>query len=224
MKLPIGAITPFRAGFALGGAAMAGFLLWLFGLPPLDGIIWVLCLLAITGAGLLGAGLALAGVHVRRAPGVLVGALTLLLPLTFLVFWSFHHEKETVPAMLARADSVRGVVYGRNAFGNLLVFYQREGHGGRLVADKKQAHAGLVAGDSLELYFAREERPLGGGISIHPLLDVWPPGPDLRQTLWRALWLWLIGGAILGGYVPRLSGRLGRLVLRPFRSGATVDH
>jgi hypothetical protein len=192
---------------------MGSYLLLRFGLPD-DGFIWLLLLLLVFAAAALCGGLALACAHVLRAPKVLVRQSILLLPLTLLIFWSFDRERRAVPGMLASADSARGVILGHNVFGNLGVFYRFGDQRGRFIAAKKHAHAQLMEGDSIQLYFARAPG--------HPLVDVWPPGPDVRQMLWHVLWLWVIGSATLAGYGPRVSRWLGKPLLKAWPMAASA--
>jgi hypothetical protein len=192
----------YRFGAALGSLAVAGYLLMRFGLLPPDSFIWGLFLVVVSCGGLLGGGLILALQHVMRGPRVLVPTLTGLLILTLPFVACYQREVRATPTFLAEADSIRGVVTGRNVFGNLLVFYRVDSsHGGRIVAEQKGPHDRLGPGDSIWVYRQRE--------APHRI-DVWPPGPDLHATLRSLLWLWGVGGVLLAGYGPLLKRRLVR--------------
>jgi hypothetical protein len=192
-------ITPARVGAALGAAAMAGFI----GLPPAFGAdIAFFYLLLVSIGALIGLGAGLAVQHIAQAPGVLARPAVFLVPVSLLIVWSHWQERRGVPEMLARADSVHGVVRGENAFGNLLVSYRYPNGGGRLVAPRKHAHRLLGEGDSIRVYVARKPP--------HRFLDVWPAGPDPRATVRLLFWLWFFGGVILAGFGPRVSRRLAK--------------
>lgn len=129
----------------------------LFGLPPDFGadIAFFYLLLASIGAVIgLGAGLALQ--HIAQAPRVLGRPAVFLVPVSLLVGWSHWQERRGVPEMLARTDSVNGLVLGENIFGNLVVLYRYPNAGGRLIAPGKHAHSLLGAGDSIRVYVDRK--------------------------------------------------------------------
>ena len=179
-------------GVALGALATTGFLLWKTGVPPFEA--FILILLVVACGGIVGGGAVLAWRHVVRNPRVLrpIGAVLMILSLPSLT--CYQRDKQQTPAFLARADSVRGVVMGRNVFGELgITFPVDSSHKARLVARKKVAHRQFKTGDSIWVY--RERVP-------PHRIEVWPPGPDLRITLGRLAWFWLIGGVLLAGYGP----------------------
>jgi hypothetical protein len=184
-------MTPFRLGAILGAIATASYLLTELGLPPPDIFFWgVILILAGCGA-LLGGGVVLSWQHVRRAPRVLfptaIGlALLSLLPAT--CYWS---DTRAAAAVLADADSVRGVITGRNIFGELLITFRTDSGASRLVAPEKRAHSQFGVGDSIWVYRQR---------TAPHRVEVWPPGPDRYITARRLLWLWIIGGVLLVAY------------------------
>lgn len=181
-------------GVTSGVLATAGYLLWSLGLPPADGFILILLLLVVACGGVVGGGTVLSWRHVVHNSRVLwpTGAALVVLSLPSLT--CYQVEKQRTPAFLARSDSVRGVVTGRNVFGQLGIEYPVDSlRKARLIAENKVAHRQFRSGDSIWVY--RERVP--------PYeLAVWPPGPDLRITLGRLLWLWGIGGVLIVGYGP----------------------
>ena len=184
-------MTAFRLGATLGAIATAVYLLTELGLAPPDAFLWG-AFLALVGCGaLLGGGVVLAWQHVRAAPRVLfptaIGlALLSLLPAT--CYWS---DTQAAAAVLAGADSLRGVITGRNIFGNLLITFRTDSGSSRLVAPEKRAHSQFGVGDSIWVYRQR---------AAPHRIEVWPAGPDLHLAARRLLWLWIIGGVLLVAY------------------------
>ncbi len=132
--------------------------------------------------------------HVARRPRILAPtALVLaLLSIPFLV--SYHRERRAMPGFLAAADSVRGVITGRNVFRHLLITYRPDSaHLARMIAARKGPHDRLREGDSIWVYRQREPPHA---------IDVWPPGPDAGSMMRRLVWLWLVGGVFITGYGP----------------------
>ena len=181
-------------GFAFGVLAATGYLLWKLGFPPDDVFILIVLSIVVACGGIVGGGIVLAWRHVVRNPRVLRRTAAALLILSLPSLTCYLREKQRTPAFLARADSVRGVVMGRNVFGELGIVYPVDSlRKGRLIASKKVAHRRFEAGDSIWVY--RERVP-------PHRVEVWPPGPDLRITLGRLLWFWGIGAVLIAGYVP----------------------
>jgi hypothetical protein len=187
------------------------YLGWLPGYPA-DGFLVFLWLLLVSTAAALGAGLALACRHVAAAPGVLARAGVFLVPLSLWMLWSFESRRREVPQMLARADSSRSVVLGKNVFRNLVVLGRYPDDVGRLIAPWKREHARLSAGDTLVIYFERR--------APYHLLDVAPAGPEILVTLHRLFWLWIVGGALLAGYGPLASRWMSKPLQTEHRSRA----
>jgi hypothetical protein len=184
-------------GVVVGVLATVGYLLWKLGVPPSDAfdafIVILLCIVVGFG-GIVGGGIVLAWRHVLHNARVLRPTTAILLILSLPSLTCYAREKQQTPTFLARADSVRGVVMGRNVFGEQgIVFAADSGYKERLVASKKVAHRQFQAGDGIWVY--RERLP-------PHRVDVWPPGPDLRITLGRLLWVWGIGGVLIAGYGP----------------------
>ena len=185
-------------GAAFGALATTGFLVWKLGVPPAEAfgepfIIGLLCVLLACGA-IVGGGIVLAWRHVTRKPRMLRTTAAVLAILSLPSLTCYAREKQQTPAFLARADSVRGVVMGRNVFGELgITFLEDSSHRARLIAPKKMAHRQFKSGDSIWIY--RERVPPYG-------VDVWPAGPDLLVTLGRLLWFWGVGGVLIVGYGP----------------------
>ena len=181
-------------GVAVGVLATIAFLLWKVGVPSFDPFIVVLLSAVVAFGGVVGGGVVLASRHVARNARILRPTATILAILSLPSLTCYAREKQQTPAFLARADSMRGVVIGRNVFGELGVLYHADSsHLARLIASKKVAHRQFREGDSIWLY--RERVP------PHDI-DVWPPGPDLRITLGRLLWFWGVGVVLIAGYGP----------------------
>lgn len=183
-----------RHGAAVGAFATAGYLLVRFGLLPADPFIWGVFVTLIACGAFFGAGVVLAWQHIIRKPRILIPTIAVLVILSLAPAACYQQAAHEAPSFRANADSVRGVVTGRNVFGELLVEYPRDSSRlGRLVARKKHAHHRFTPGDSIWVYRER--------VAPHRI-DVWPPGPDLRVAARRLVWLWGIGGVLLAGYGP----------------------
>jgi len=191
-------------GAAAAAAVTVVLLIWYLG-APFDGFIAFLYAVVAGMSAFFAGGLVLAWMHVRRAPRIGRRACVALLPFTLLILGMHVHGRRAVPSMLAHADSVNGVVLGRNVLNNVGVLFVYRGAGGRLMAPHKLAHRTLSAGDSIRVYVDR--RP------PYDYLDVWPAGPDVLGTSLDLFWLWLIGIVVLAGYGPRVSTRLARPLL-----------
>ena len=186
--------TSYWHGVVVGILATAGFLLWKTGVPPFDGFVLGILSILLACGGIVGGGLVLAWRHIAHNPRMLGPTAAILLILSLPSLTCYQRDKGQTPAFLARADSVRGVVRGRNVFGELgITFPVDSSHQARLVARKKVAHRQFEVGDSIWVY--RERVP-------PHRIEVWPPGPDLRITLGRLAWFWCIGGVLLAGYGP----------------------
>jgi hypothetical protein len=181
-------------GVVVGVLATAVFLLWKTGVPPFYGEILAFLSVLLACGGIVGGGVVLAWRHVVRNPRILGPTAAILMILSLPSLTCYERDKQRTPAFLARADSIRGVVMGRNVFGELGITYSIDSaHRARLVARKKVAHRQFKTGDSIWVY--REREP--------PYkTEVWPAGPDLRITLGRLAWFWLFGAVLLVGYGP----------------------
>ena len=181
-------------GAALGAGATAAYLIWKLGWPLLDGFVLSLLAIVVACGAILGGGIVLAWRHIRRSPRILRPTVGVLIVLSLPPVACYQREKQHTPTFLASADSVRGVVTGRNVFGNLLItFPEDSSHLARMVAPKKHAHDQFASGDSIWVYQARPPSHR---------VDVWPPGPDWLVTTVRLLWFWGIAGVLLAGYGP----------------------
>ena len=177
---------------------------------PADAFFTGLSMLLVSAAAALGAMLGLAWKHVSAAPGVLTRAALFLVPLSVWMLWTFESRRREVPEMLARADSSRSEVLGKNMFRSLVVLGRYPDGAGRLIAPWKREHVRLSGGDSVVIYFERT--------APHHLLDVAPAGPEILVTLHRLLWLWLVGVALLAGCGPLVSEWMGR----PLQTGHQI--
>jgi len=189
-------VSGVRVGATLGSVAMAAYLLARFGLPPADGFILSIFGVLILGAGVLGSGAVLGWLHVARNPRILVSSALLLGLLSIPLLVSYQRGRHATPSFLAGADSVRGVITGRNVFRNLLITFRPDSaHLARIVAKRKRAHDHLTESDSIWVYRQREPPHA---------IDVWPPGPDAASMMRRLGWLWLVGAVLITGYGPVL--------------------
>jgi len=184
----------FRSGVIFGALATAIWWVRKLGWPPLDLFFILLSVTVVMCGGLFAGGIVLAWRHVRADPRLLRRTAALLLAVSLLPLACYQYQKQRTPSFLAGADSVKGVVLGHNVMGALVITFPSDsGQLARMLAPKKRAHEQLDSGDSIWVYRQR--------VPPHRL-DVWPPGPDLRVTLTRLLWFWVVGGILLAGYGP----------------------
>ena len=186
-------MTPVRLGTILGVIVTAGYLLTVAGLVPPDPFLWGAFIVLLACGALLGGGVVLAWQHVHRAPRVLLPTAVSLALLSLLPAACYVNDTHKAAAVLTDADSVRGVVIGRNIFGNLLITVRADSVVGRLVAPEKRAHSQFGVGDSIWVYRQRD--------APHRI-EIWPAGPDLYIAARRLMWLWAFGGVLLVAYGP----------------------
>jgi hypothetical protein len=192
---------PFRYGFITGALMTMVWIVRKLGWPPLDLFFLLLFVTLVACGGIFAGGVLLAWRHVRGDPRLLRRTAAALLVVSLLPLACYQYQKQRAPSFIAGADSVKGLVLGHNIMGALLITFPADSNRiARMVAPKKHVHERFDSGDSIWVYRQR--------VPPHRL-DVWPPGPDLRVTLTRLLWFWVVGGVLLAGYGPMVKREYG---------------